>query len=366
MSGSGRFCPRCGEAISPGEGIAPPDRKGNASAELCRTCYLESIDIVSVPERIDLHICATCGAIREGSTWSDIGEQDYTDVVIEAVGDALGVHRDAEDVHWSVRPIQRGPNELDVDLTVTAVVDDTPIEVDRTVSVRIHRETCTTCGRKAGDYYAGTVQVRGTDRLPTEEETDQAVDIARAVIDETDDRDAFISEITERPEGVDIRVSTNKLGARIADRIIAELGGSVDSSETLVTEDQDGEGVYRVAFAVRLPRFRPGDILDLADDGLVLVQGDVRGRALSSGEDVTIDVDDDETERIGTIEDVVETTLVAVEDRNAIQILDPETSAAVTIPRPPDLETSRDVVFVFTTPQRIRAIPEDVVEEASP
>lgn len=363
MSGSGRFCPRCGDTIPDGEGRSPPDRRGNASAEVCRSCYIAALDLVSVPDRIELHICSQCGAVLEGSTWEDVGGKDYTDVVIEAVADELRVHRDAEDVQWQVRPIQRGPSELDVEMDITAIVDGEPIDVERTVEVRIARETCSTCGRKAGDYYAGTVQVRGTDRRPTDQEADRSIEIAHSIIDATDDRDAFISEIIERPEGVDVRVSTNKLASKIAERITTDLGGTVDTSETLVTEDSDGEGVYRVAFAIRLPRFQPGDIIHTDDDGLVLVQGDVRGRVLSSGEEVTIDAEAESTDRVGTVEDILETTLVTVEDEHAIQILDPETATAVTIPRPDDLDTDRDTISVFKTGEQIRAIPTPAIEE---
>lgn len=364
MSGSGRFCPRCGNPVDD-DGFSAPDTRGNADAQLCRECYLEAIDLVTVPDRTTVHICTSCGAVRSNDEWETMEAADYTEVAIDAVADELRVHRDATDVQWAVEPMQRGPNELDLTITVTATVEGAPVEAARDVSVRIARETCPSCGRKAGDYYAGTVQIRGTERIPTDDEESRAVEIAHTVANESDDRDSFVTKVEERPEGVDIRVSSNKLAEQISNRVINELGGSVDTSPTLVTEDEEGEGVYRVAYAIRLPEFQPGDIIR-TDTDTVLVLGDVRGRRLATGEEVSIDDDRKAAAtRIGSAEDVIETTLVTVEDENAIQVLDPETAAAVTISRPPDLDVDRQTVPTFKTETGLYAIPDAVLKEVS-
>lgn len=371
MSGSGHFCPRCGEPIDPDGGIAPPDARGSSQASLCADCYLDAVELVSVPEEVIVNVCSSCGAVRRGETWEDVGAKDYTDIAIDAVTERLQVHRDARDIQWTVEPEHRGPNEIDMLCTVQAKVQGVPVRTEETVSVRISRGTCSRCGRMAGDYYAGTIQVRAAGREPTETETERAVEIAHDIVGETDDRNAFVSEVIDRPEGVDIRVSTNQMGAAIASQVTTELGGSYESSETLVTEDEEGEGVYRVAFAVRLPRFTPGEIIE-PDDGagpvLVVHQaGDVRGRRLASGEEVRLPAEEvEDARRLGTTEDATETTIVTVEDDRAVQVLDPETAAAVTIPRPHDLPSEADTVHVFKSRSGLHAIPEAAFEEVSP
>ncbi len=363
MSGSGQFCPRCGSPIE-GRGFSPPDRRGAAEARLCSECYADAIELLSVPDQVEVTICTQCGAIKEDGEWREADERDYTDVAIDALADRIGIHRDASDVSWTVDPHQRGPNELDLQVTVTAIVGDRPIVEEASVSAHIARETCSRCGRMAGDYFAGTVQIRAADRPPTGEETDRAVAIAHQIAEAGDDRAAFVSEVIEQPDGTDIRVSKNNLARRIARRIRAELGGTVESSETLVTEDAEGEGVYRVAFAVRLPKFRPGDVIELDDGRPILVLGDVRGRGLAGGEDVTIEeADVERAKHIGSIGDVTETTLVTVEDDRAIQVLDPETAASVTIPRPADLSVDQDTVPVLKTSLGLHAIPKAIVQE---
>lgn len=370
MSGSRTFCPRCGEAIEPGEGLRPPNERASRHAALCADCYFEGFELVSLPEELTVRVCATCGAVARGDHWEDVGAQDYTDVAIDAVGEAIQVHRAATDLEWSVEPTQRGPNELDLHCMVSAQVHDRPIVEERTVSARIARETCTRCGQIAGDSYAGTVQVRAAERRPTEAETDRAVEIAHEVVgemQETGNRTAFVSEVIDRPEGLDIRVSTTGIGAKIASRFTDELGGHFESSERLITEDSDGERVYRVAYAVRLPRFRRGEIIDPRDEaGPVLVRSGattVRGRRLATGEDVSLDEEAvARADRLGSIEDLVDTTVVAVEDEHAVQILDPETAAAVTIPRPADFPAEAKTVPAFKSRTGLYAIPSASLE----
>ena len=108
--------------------------------------------------------------------------------------------------------------------------------------------------------------------------------------------------------------------------------------------------MYRVTFAVRLPKFVPGDVIEPEDDdGPVLVRsakGNLKGVRLASGEPYEAAYEDGATpdaRKLGTREDAVETTVVTVEDDHAVQVLDPETYEAKTVARPdffdPDAET---------------------------
>ena len=354
MSGSRTFCPRCGDPIPEGAGLAPADARGSRQARICRSCFVTGLELVELPDVVTVRVCDQCGAVHRGRRWVDVGATDYTEVAVDAVAEAIGIHRLATDVEWGVEPVHRGPNEIDMHVTVDAIVRGEPVTETHVVDVRISRETCTRCGRIAGDYYAGTVQVRAADRTPTSEETDRAVEIAHDVVaefEETGDRTAFVSEVTDRPEGVDIRVSTNKIGAKVATRLTEEFGGSYESAETLVTEDEEGEGVYRVAFSVRLPRFRRGELIDPNDDGgpVVVRSGDdgVRGYRLATGDPVALEAEAvADADRLGTVDDLAETTVVAIEDEHAVQVLDPETYETVSVRRPPDWEPTDTVPVV--------------------
>ncbi|ELY59463.1 NMD3 family protein [Natronococcus amylolyticus DSM 10524] len=373
MSESRAFCPRCGDPVpdrsaSDADAAADPLRPGT-EVELCDSCYFDDFDFIDAPDRIDVQVCARCGAVHRGNRWVDVGAQDYTDIAIEEVSEALAVHVDVEDVAWQVEPEQVGENTIRMHAYFTGVVRDTPVEEQVMVPVKIARQTCTRCGRIAGDYYASIVQIRAEDRTPTSEEVDRAKEIANQVVadmEATGDRNAFVTETSETDDGLDIKVSTNKIGKKISNKMVEEFGGTVNDAETLVTEDQDGNEVYRVTFAVRLPPYTPGEVIDLANDdgGPVLVRsarGNLKGTRVTTGDRYEASYEEGnspEARRLGDLEDAVETTVVTVEDENAVQVLDPETFQAKTVARPDYFDPDAQTVPVLKSRAGVHVLPD--------
>jgi len=373
MARSGAFCPRCGAEIEPGDGPAGDDRPAAApDGRLCPDCYFEAFDLVDAPDRVEIDVCATCGAVKRGNRWVDVGATDYTDVAIDAVTEALGVHVEADDVTWEVTPEQVDETTIRMHATFSGSVDDRLLTEEVTVPVKIGRGTCDRCGRIAGGSYASVVQVRAAERTPSDAEMARARAIANEVVadmEATGDREAFVTEVAEVPEGLDLKVSTNKIGLKVARRLVDALGGSYEDSETLVTEDADGNEVYRVTFAVRLPAYRPGEVIDPGDDdGPVLVRsvrGNLKGTRLATGERYEADFADGDApdaRRLGERDDAESTTLVAVEDENAVQVLDPETYEAKTVPRPEYLDPDAEEVPVLKHRAGLHVLPEDSEE----
>ena len=361
---SGRFCPRCGDPVER-EG-APPGASGRDAA-LCDACYLDDFALVDAPDRIEVPVCAGCGAVKRGSSWRDVDARDYTDVAVDATREALGVHVDAREVQWGVDPEQVDQNTVRMHCRFTGVVREAPVEAEVVVPVKISRGTCDRCGRIAGGYHNAVVQVRAAGRSPTPEERDRAVELAHSYVGEREtagDRNAFVAEVTETDDGVDVKISTAQMGQGVSTRIVRELGGTVEHHPTLVTEDEDGDEVYRVTYAVRLPAFVPGDVIDPRDDdGPVLVRGvddRVTGVRLASGErweaprEAGLAPD---AQKLGTREDGVETTLVAVTDAHAVQVLDPKTFETVTVPRPDYLDPDAETVPVLRSRAGLHVLP---------
>ncbi|KPN30483.1 NMD3 family protein [Halolamina pelagica] len=366
MSKSGEFCPRCGDDVPerpeplPGE---PRDR----DAALCDACYFEQFDLVDAPDRIEVLVCSRCGAVHRGNRWVDVGAKDYTDVAVDEVAEALGVHLKAEQVQWGVEPEQVDQNTIRMHCTFSGIVRGTPVEEQVVVPVKVSRGTCKRCGRISGGAYAGEVQVRADEREPTKAERERAMEIAHEMVQEREadgDRDAFVTEAKEVDDGADIKLSTNKLGRALSKRLVEEFGGDFEEYATLVTEDSDGNEVYRVTFSVRLPRYRPDEIIDPEDgDGPVLVtsvRGNLKGTRLASGERYEARFDEEDAPdalRLGEREEAVETTVVAVEDEHAVQVLDPETFETVSIPRPDFFDTNADEVLVLKSRAGLHMVP---------
>ena len=364
MSRSGAFCPQCGDPIErdathPAEGVDDP---------ICDECYLSEYDLVDAPDRVEVRVCSRCGAVHRGNRWVDVGAEDYTDVAIEAVTEALGVHVGAESVSWQVTPEQVDETTIRMHCQFSGVLRGTPVTEEVVVPVKIGRETCRRCGQIAGGSYAATVQVRARDRTPDGSETDRSVEIAEAYIadrEDSGDRNAFISEINEVEEGVDVKVSTTQVGRAIADRIVRELGGTVSESRRLITEDEDGERVYRMSYAARLPAYRPGEVIQPDGDDPVLVrsvQGNLKGVRLTTGEPYEAAFEDGaapDARRLGWREEAKQTTLVAVEDENAVQVLDPETYESKTVARPDYLDPDAEEVPVLKSHAGVHVLPDE-------
>lgn len=367
MSETRAFCPRCGDDIEVDRSI----RTERGEPSLCDACYFENFELVDAPDRLEVNYCTRCGAVHRGNRWVDVDARDYTDIAVDEVSRALAVHVDADEVSWRVDPEQVDETTVRMHCRFTGVVRDTSIEADVTVPVKLSGGTCTRCGRIAGDYYASVVQVRAADRDPTGDELAAAREIADEVVaemEETGDRDAFVTEIAEVDGGLDAKVSTNKIGLKIAQRIVDRFGGRYSDSETLVTEDEDGNEVYRVTYAVRLPPYRPGEVIDPEDDeGPVLVtsaRGNLKGRRLTTGDRYEASYEDGDApnaRRLGTVDDGSRTTLVAVEDDRAVQVLDPETYEAETIARPEYLDPDADEITVLKSRAGLHVLPEEHV-----
>ncbi|MFA9517632.1 60S ribosomal export protein NMD3 [Halopenitus sp. H-Gu1] len=367
MSQSREFCPRCGDPV-PERAEPLPGRPRTRERKLCDDCYFEDFDLVDVPDRIEVLVCSGCGAVRRGNSWRDVEARDYTDVAIEETAERLGVHVDAQEVEWGVEPEQVDENTIRMHCHFSGIVRGTLREESVTVPVKISRGTCDRCGHIAGGYYAAIVQVRADGRDITSRERQRAIEIARSHVaaqEEKGDREAFITEIDETDDGPNIKISSNGLGQDVATRITERLGGSFESYPTLVTEDTDGNEVYRVTFAIRLPRFAPGEVVDPNDgDGPVLVTGvskRVRGIRLASGEEYASEFEEGaapEADRIETHEDAVETTVVTVEDEHAVQVLDPETYEAVTVPNPEFFEADADAALAVKYDGEVYLLPD--------
>ncbi|WP_380681268.1 60S ribosomal export protein NMD3 [Salinigranum sp. GCM10025319] len=364
---SREFCPRCGDPV-PDRDDPLPGQPRDRDAVLCNDCYFADFDLVDAPDRIEVQVCSGCGAVHRGNRWVDVGADDYTDIAIDEVSSALGVHLTAEDVQWGIEAEQVDENTIRMHCRFSGAVRGTYVEEAVTVPVMIARGTCDRCGRIAGGYYAAEIQVRADGRTPTSEERSRAVEIAESYVAEreaTGDRNAFISDVQDKDDGVDLKISTNQMGGGIAKRIRRELGGSVEEYPTLVTEDGDGNEVYRVTFAVRLPRYPPGTVIDPEDgDGPVLVRSArrrLKGVRLATGESYEAAYEEGiapDARRLGTVDDAEETTVVTVEDDYAVQVLDPETYEAKTVPRPDYFDPAAETVRVLRSRAGVHVLPE--------
>ena len=317
-------CPKCGK------------ESDILLASVCKDCFFETFKLIELPLVLHVRICSSCGAYFQRSKWEDIGNVE--EVLLKAVENALFIHSEAGDVEIYLEPREITPYIYIVKAEVDAIVRGEPVHAEAETEVRIQRTACDMCSRESGGYFEAIIQIRAAGRFPTEEEKRRSSTIARETMESMrrkGDRLAFISDIQEQKEGIDLYMGSMNASRQVCRLIVSELGGSFSESPTLVGM-KDGKNVYRITFAVRLPEFRPGDVIRY------------RGRILqikSSGKKVNgISLEDGSrfistpeelkgAEKVGNITDAVQTVLVSIEE-TAILVLDPETYETVAIKKP--------------------------------
>jgi len=225
-----------------------------------------------------------------------------------------------------------------VHVSVSAVVSGLDVTAAADVEIRIKNETCDTCSRIAGGYYAGIVQLRANHRLISEKEVDRCIELADHLLKklmEKGDRFAFISKIEELKEGVDLYIGSATSCKQVCRAIIRELGGSYTTSPSLVGR-KDGEDLYRITCAMRLPEFIRGDIIAIRDLVIEVTHQDkqIHGIDLIDGRRVSLGAGmDAPAMKIGSRNDAMITVLVAIEG-DTVQILDPETYETILLKNP--------------------------------
>jgi nonsense-mediated mRNA decay protein 3 len=339
-------CPECGAPTPDGS--------------LCDECYADTVDALSVSDEIEVRVCANCGSyVRDGDWTSHEEPLPDEDLAVAAVKDSVRVHVEAKEPRLTVGVRSRDPNVLRVSVELAAYVRGYRIEEQDAVRVRLSRETCPTCAKRSGGYYESVVQIRADDRDPTDEELDRALEHAYEVAGrDYGDRDTFVTETREVRGGIDIYMSTSDAGMQIARRMTEEYGGSYDDSATLVGE-KDGEELYRVTYAVSLPEFVPGDVVEVEGTPLLVTQsnGVLKGVDLRTGSRRSFP--DAEPERLGRADDAEPTTVVSLsEDGEEVQLIDPETYETVTVGRPSFLATSQgEEIDALSTSEGVFPVP---------
>ncbi|MDD2439660.1 MAG: NMD3-related protein [Methanosarcinaceae archaeon] len=352
------ICPKCGKDCE------------KLFDKVCQTCFFENFKLLELPLVLHLRLCSRCGASYHKSRWEELGSLE--DVVLKTVEEALFVHELAENLELSFEPRKLSPFIFKVQVGVDARVLGVPVFADAETEVRIKREACDMCSREAGGYFEALIQVRAEGRFPTEAEKKRCLQIARDVVRQLKkkgDRLAFITHELVFKEGLDFYMGSTNASKQVCRQIASELGGSYSESPSLVGM-KDGKEVYRVTYSMRLPEFRPGDlvhfrgkVIEIKNSGKKIIGLDHSGggtRYTAAAEEFK------GAEKLGRIEDATLTVLVSIEE-HAILVLDPESYETVAIRKPASFSAEAgSEIKVLKTPYGLFALPDSNFSRAQP
>lgn len=317
-------CPKCGNS-------APHLIEG-----VCKDCFFQSFTLVQIPSLLQVKICPTCGARFTKGKWVD--EDNNRMAVIGLIEESISIHQIADDIELNINLENQTPYLYKAVIDIYAKVYSEPINSVVNTEVRIIRESCDRCSRISGGYFESILQIRATDRVPTQSEIDTCMEIAQTTIGRLKikgDRLAFITDDIKVKEGLDLYIGSINSCRQICKSIIQILGGTYTESPSLFGQ-KDGKEIIRMTFAMRLPKFLPGDIIAIDDKKIIVkhMEKKISGSNLIDSSRVIVNEDDvTKAKYLNSVKNAVSTVIVA-EETHELMLLDPFTFKTISVKKP--------------------------------
>jgi len=332
------FCVECG-------------KEGELIGSLCEECYSKKHLRASLPEHVDVVLCAHCSAMKTDRGWEDVGSmKEAAEVAIEQ---ALTVSSDARATDITVSLTERDERNLAANVEVTLSAHGREFHRALATSVRLKRGACTECSKKMGSYYEATLQVRGPDRSLAESDMRE---VERMVTDRVEgmrkaSREVFISKTDRVKGGLDFYFSTIPAARTVAKGLQEALCAEYKESSSLWGR-KDGKDVNRMTYLIRLPGFGRGDVVEYQGrDHFVrgMSKGAIRLVDLLTGDELSLKAQAACECVLSAAKARVKKATVVTESDRELQVVDPETMAAVDVRKPRGfLRNGEHVRFVRT------------------
>jgi nonsense-mediated mRNA decay protein 3 len=270
-----------------------------------------------------------------GKKWSE-----SKDIIMDSVSSAVKHHRDAEECSIDVNSVYRDERTVKVKVKVKGVILGVDFMEEHASEVKIKNAVCPKCSKKSGKYYEAIVQIRAADRKLNNNEIKAALNIAEQIVKTSD---TFISNYEKMHGGIDLYMGNMAAGRMTAKTIADKYHAKYSESPKLVGK-KNGKDVYRVTFAVRIPKYRVDDFVYLNKRVLII-------KSISKSRIVAVDLENhvitpfkpDELENAKILPNITEDAVVVSESENEIQILEPKTYETVTLMKPKNFKAKETV-----------------------
>ncbi|MFQ6050358.1 MAG: 60S ribosomal export protein NMD3 [Candidatus Hydrothermarchaeota archaeon] len=232
---------------------------------LCLNCLIKK-DVLEI-KPIKIKVCRNCGAFFHRK-WKEI---DLDDFLNEIVYENLAIKEGLElNIHKIESEFKYEEKELPILIRgkIGFLGDSEHSNITYKSSLNLEWRLCDRCMKIMGRRVEAVLQIRTEDKFS---ERDRA-EIIEKVLKEVDrtsgkDRMAFISDIKELKEGVDIEFSSKKVANKIANALRKNLGGYLKESFKLIgVNKMSSKRIYKTYISLRLPKYRVDDILIAKED----------------------------------------------------------------------------------------------------
>jgi nonsense-mediated mRNA decay protein 3 len=246
------FCPRCGsEDEELYEGI-------------CTSCFVMEAKIISIPQDLEVTICAHCSSLFKGLKWED-SELSEEELVTLVIMENYETPSYVQDLELSIEILTIRGSIYECIIHAEGNVMGTRIIEEHHTNVKIKKGACPDCSKYASGYFESVIQIRADKRFPSSEEIQTIDQIIRAKISSLSvkNRMAYVSDVSMIKEGVDYYIGSYKAARKIATAVKDVMGGVVQESPRLVGRDKSrGKDLYRIWISIRLPDFQKNDFIE--------------------------------------------------------------------------------------------------------
>lgn len=332
------FCVECG-------------REDDLVGSLCKECYSKKHAKVSLPEHVDVTLCAHCSSMQTSQGWKDVGSvKEAAEAAIES---SLAVSKDAKVTELLVQLSEQDERNMEAQVSVQLVSNGVSLERKLMTVVRLKRGSCTECSKQQGRYYEAILQVRGGGQglsKESERETERLVS-SRVTAMRKNSREVFISKVERVKGGLDFYFSTIQAAKAIA-RELQESTCAEYKESSSIWGRRDGKDIYRMTFLVRLPGYGAGDVVVYKSKAYYvrrMSRGMVRAIDLVTGEERALKTKTADECSLDTSRTSMLKGVVLMEKGQELQLLDPETMLPLDVTLPPGFVRKGDQVrFVKT------------------
>ena len=317
------FCVECG-------------KEGELIGSLCEECYSKKHLHASLPEHVDVILCAHCSSVKTDRGWESVGS--VKEAAEMAVENAIAVSKDAKVTDMRIELSERDERNLVADVGVSIMAHGKEFHRTLSTSIRLKRGACNECSKQMGSYYEAILQVRGPERSLAENDVREVERMIRTRVESMrkSSREVFISKIDKVKGGLDFYFSTIPSARAIAKGLQDALCAEYKESSSLWGR-KDGKEVNRMTYLVRLPGFRKGDIVEYQGrDYYVrgMSKGVIRMIDLITGEDSPLKTTQSQECMLSATKASIKKAAVVTESEHELQVVDPDTMAAVEVRKP--------------------------------
>lgn len=319
------FCPRCGSEDQ------------ELYKGICTSCFVKEAKIISIPQDLEVTICAHCSSLLKGIKWEN-SELSEEELVTLAVMGNYETPSYVQDLELSVEILTIRGSIYECIIHAEGNVMGTRIIEEHSTNVKIKKGACPDCSKYASGYFESVIQIRADKRFPSPKELQTIDQIIRAKISSLSvkNRMAYVSDVSVIKEGVDYYIGSYKAARKLTTAIKDLMGGVVQESPRLVGRDKSrGKDLYRIWISIRLPNFQKDDFIEYENrkgqikgfDGKKIILNDL----IESQSVWSVLWKEYNKIKVVARSSDIKTTSVTSKTPKTIQILDPDTYQPVDI-----------------------------------